>query len=342
MNVRRRKIDKILVVGLGSIGKRHLRLARGLYPDADIRVLRHAGPAATPEFADACLADIVDALNFQPDVAVIANPAPFHVASALPLAEAGIHLLIEKPIAADLVGLRQLLETIVRRRIVAMVGYNLRQLPSLQAFREQISNGVLGRLWSVRAEIGQYLPSWRPGDDYRSGVSAQRALGGGALLELSHEIDYLRWIFGEPTWVQAALSRQSDLDIDVEDTAHLVFGFGDAGLSARLDVDFIRHDTTRQCLAIGERGCLRWDGLAGTVDFYCAQAKVWRNVCTLPSQRDESYLAQWRHFADCVSTGTTPLISAVDGTATLAVIEAARRSSQDEGRRTIINRSEMP
>ena len=83
-----------------------------------------------------------------------------------------------------------------------MTAYNLRFLPSLQAYRERIQFGVIGKVLSVRCEIGQYLPSWRPGSDYRQAVSASRALGGGALLELSHEIDYLRWIFGEVAWVQ--------------------------------------------------------------------------------------------------------------------------------------------
>ena len=77
----------------------------------------------------------------------------------------------------------------------------------------------------LRCEIGQYLPLWRPGSDYRLGVSANRALGGGVLLELSHELDYLRWIFGDVDWVQASLERQSALEIDVEDTAHLLLSF---------------------------------------------------------------------------------------------------------------------
>ncbi len=346
MNEYRGMLSKILIVGLGSIGKRHLRIARALYPNADIRVLRHAGPSATPEFADGCLVDMADALRFAPDAAVIANPAPFHLGTALPLARAGIHLLIEKPLAAESMGVQELLEEEALQRTVVMVGYNLRHLPSLQAFRQLLNEGNIGPLWSVRAETGQYLPSWRPGADYRDGVSAQRRLGGGVLLELSHEIDYLRWIFGEICWVQATLRRQSSLEIDVEDTAHLLLGFGDSeeggGLTARLDMDFIRRDSTRQCIALGKGGSLRWDGLAGTVDVFGPEMKSWRNVRTLPHERDDSYISQWHHFAACILRGERPLVSAVDGAVTLAVIEAARRSSQDGGRRTIVNRSETP
>jgi predicted dehydrogenase len=332
-------IKKIAILGLGSIGKRHLRLARLLYPEAEIRVMRYSDTAKIPEFADGCVADLSAALAFRPDLAVIATPAPFHVNLAIPLAEAGVNLLIEKPIAANLMGLERLLEAIERCQITALVGYNLRFLPSLRVFREQLLNNVVGHLWTVRAEVGLYLPLWRSGNDYRKWVSSKLALGGGVLLELSHEVDYLRWIFGEVSWVQAAISRQSNLDIDVEDCAYLVMGFGLDNLSARLDLDFIRHDSTRQCLVIGERGTLRWNGLAGTVDFFSAEQKSWCNVCELPVESDESYLEQWRHLADCINTDSPPLVSAFDARKTLAVIEAAKRSGQLDGCRVFVDKS---
>ena len=266
------QIERILVVGYGSIGQRHLRIARALLPDANIRVLRHQSCESVPEFADGCMTSLAEALVFAPQAAVIASPSAFHMDTAQPLAEAGVHLLIEKPLAASLKGVRQLLGTTVASGGVLMTAYNLRFMPSLQRYRDLILTGRIGRVISVRCEIGQYLPSWRPGSDYRQGVSASSAMGGGVLLELSHEIDYLRWIFGDVDSVQATLSLQSNLEIDVEDTAHLILGFAereDGGrLIANLNMDFVRHDTTRQCLAIGEKGSLRWDGLVGSVEVF--------------------------------------------------------------------------
>ncbi len=325
------QIERVLVVGYGSIGQRHLRIVRSLLPYASIRVLRHQRCDSIPEYADGCMSSLAEVFAFAPQAAVIASPSVFHMDSAQPLAEAGVHLLIEKPLAASPDGVRQLLDTCGARGNVLMTAYNLRFMPSLQRFRELIHSKYIGRVLSVRCEIGQYLPSWRPGTDYRQGVSATSAMGGGALLELSHEIDYLRWIFGEVDSVRANLSRQSNLEIDVEDTAHLILGFaeqeGGGRLIANLNMDFVRHDTTRQCLAIGEQGSLLWNGLTGAVELFSAGGSEWAQLFVHSPQRDESYVAEWQHFLACIRNGTSPLVNGQDGLATLNIIQAARRSA---------------
>lgn len=325
-------IDRILIVGLGSIGKRHLRLARELLPNADIRVLRHQECVSIPENANGCFSSLEHAIAFAPQLAVIASPATFHLDAAQSLALAGVHLLVEKPLSAKLDGVAQLLETCWEQKTVLLTGYNLRFLPSLQRFRELLNEHVIGKMLSVRCEIGQYLPSWRPDADYRQGVSARRELGGGALLELSHELDYLRWIFGEVEWVKATLNRQSSLEIDVEDSAHLILGFASAAdghqLIGTVNLDFVRHDTTRLCTAIGANGSLRWNGLTGVVDLFEAGAKNWREIFRHQQQPDDSYLAEWQHFLSCITAQETPLISGEDGFKVLQIIEASRQASE--------------
>jgi len=145
---------------------------------------------------DHCVTSLDDALRFHPQAAVIANPASHHLDLAMPLAQAGVHLLVEKPVSSSTHRVSELIEVCRVRGITLMTGYNLRFLPSLKRFRELLEEKRVGRVLSVRAEIGQFLPSWRPGFDYRQSVSARATLGGGVLLELSHEIDYLRWLFG--------------------------------------------------------------------------------------------------------------------------------------------------
>ena len=325
-------IDRVLIVGLGSIGKRHLRLARELLPNADVRVLRHQACHSIPEHANGCFSSLEDAIAFAPHLAVIASPATFHVDSAKSLARAGIHLLVEKPLSAALDGIPQLLETCREQKTVLLTGYNLRFLPSLRQFKDSLKGDLIGRVLSVRCEIGQYLPSWRPDADYRQGVSARRELGGGALLELSHELDYLRWIFGEVEWVKANLSRQSSLEIDVEDTAHLILGFAPAAsghqLIGTVNLDFVRHDTTRLCTVIGEKGSLRWNGLTGVVDLFEEGAKGWREIFRHQHQRDESYLGEWLHFLSCITARATPLITGEDGLKVLQLIVASRQASE--------------
>jgi len=329
-------INRLLIVGLGSMGRRHLRLARGLMPNADIRVLRHQVASEVPEFSDGCFFGIEEAIAFAPQIAAIASPAPFHITIAQALAETGVHLLVEKPLSASLNGVAHLLKTCKKKGTILLSGYNLRFLPSLQRFRDLLFEDVIGKTLSVRCEIGQYLPSWRPECDYRQGVSGRRELGGGALLELSHEIDYLRWIFGEAVWVNATLSRQRSLEIDVEDTAHLTIGFapdkGGHQLIASMNIDFIRHDNTRLCTAIGDKGSLRWNGLNGEVELFEAGAKAWRSLYSVPHQRDDSYLAEWTNFIESISKNKLPLVSGEDGLRVLEIIDAARQSAESGGR----------
>jgi len=324
-------LERLLIVGLGSIGRRHARLIRELMPGVRITALRHQDQADSEPGIDQCVTTVEAALQLRPQAAVIANPASKHVEVAMPLARAGVHLLIEKPIASDVAGVAELIETCRTNSVVLMTGYNLRFLPSLRRFRELLQQQRIGRVLSVRAEIGQFLPSWRPDADYRQSVSAKAELGGGVLLELSHEIDYLRWLFGEVEWVSAVQRRQSDLQIDVEDTAHLILGFvkdqAPTSVVAALTMDFIRHDTTRTCTAIGAAGSLRWNALEGTVDVFEAGAKSWQTLFTHRHQRDDSYLAEWKEFLESINLGRAPAVSGSDGLAVLAVIAAARRSS---------------
>jgi len=324
-------IERVLIVGHGSIGQRHLRILRQTLPQADIRVLRHCPGIEVSELANGAYHELAEACAFAPQVSIIANPAPFHLQAATALVAVGSHLLIEKPLSHDLAGVEALLQQAHSRGVVLQVGYNLRFLHSLATFRHLLHQGEVGQVLSIRCEVGQYLPTWRPDSDYRQGVSAQKSLGGGVLLELSHEIDYLRWIFGEINWLKAYFDHHSQLEIDVEDVAHLILGFcpsssfgATSGPVASLNLDFLRHDPTRLCTAIGERGSLRWNGLTGTVELYMAGGDGWKLVYHHPHQRDDSYFAQWHSFLDCVHNNRTPLVSGEDGYAVLRILDLAR------------------
>ncbi|QWD94859.1 Gfo/Idh/MocA family oxidoreductase [Polynucleobacter sp. MG-Unter2-18] len=332
-------IDRILIVGLGSIGKRHLGLARDLFPEADIRILRHEKHDDVPPHANGCFSMLDEALAFSPQLAVIATPAPLHVAVAEALAIAGCHLLIEKPLADTWRAAVPLVKQAKTCKQIFLLGYNLRYLPSMQRFRQTYNDGIIGRALSVRCEIGQYLPSWRPTSDYRKCVSARHELGGGVLLELSHELDYLCWLFGEADWVRATLARQSDLDIDVEDTAHLILGFGERShpMIAALTLDFIRHDTTRQCTIIGETGSLRWNAISGSLEHYPAGACTWQPVFMQAPESNQSYQAEWQHMVACIAGKEQPLVTVDDGFHILKIIEAAHHSSSAAGAQVLVS-----
>ena len=324
-------LSRILIVGKGSMGLRHLKLSKQLHPDAEVRILVHQKPNADMKLSYGCLETMEQVQKFAPQIAIIANPATFHIEIAQKLAEARVHLLIEKPISASTVDVLKLIKTCNENKVVLMTGYNLRFSSSLIHFHELIKQRIVGNTLSVRCEVGQYLPDWRPDKDYRMTVSANNHLGGGVLLELSHEIDYLRWIFGEINWVRATLSKQSSLEIDVEDSAHLVLGFEPSSdgnrLIANLNLDFIRHDRTRSCTVIGDKGTLRWNGLTGSVDIFMQNSEKWEVLYSCKPDTEETLTLEWVNFLESIKQKCHPLITGTDGLRVLEIMEAARKSA---------------
>lgn len=326
-------IERILIVGFGSIGRRHVRIIKKLFPDIFITVLRHKDcDPKDSEIIDFhnCTTSIDKAISLKPQAAIIANPATKHLEFAKQLAQKRIHLLIEKPIAASSQGIKEFINLCIEKKIVLMTGYNLRFLPSLIDFRKQIKLNKIGNLYSIRTEVGQYLPNWRTDSDYRKTVSSQKDLGGGVLLELSHEIDYLSWIFGPIKWVKSNVSRQSELEINVEDTANIILGFESSlngELIATLNMDFIRHDTVRQCVVIGEKGTLRWDGISGEVQYFPENGKEWEVLFSSMPEKDFTYIEEIKHFFFSIERKSSPLVSGEEGLNAVLGVEAIHRSN---------------
>jgi predicted dehydrogenase len=324
---------RVLIVSLGSIGRRHLANLRSLVPDVEAAVWHQRTSRTDVPQGDGArhLFSQEEALAFAPQAAIVCSPAPFHLHNALALAGAGAHLLVEKPLSHQTDGVDALLAACRERGVRLLVGYHLRFEPSLRALRDALGTGVAGRPLHLRAEVGQYLPDWRAGADYRTGVTAQAALGGGVLLELSHELDYARWLLGEAEAISAQTARLGGLDIDVEDTADIQLRFA-SGAVGSVHLDMVRRTPVRRCEVVCSDGTLTWDGLGRTASFQPPGAAEPRMLYDGSGQdRNGAYLAEMAHFLDCAQGRAEPLVSEEDGLGTLALVEAARRSDR-EGR----------
>jgi len=322
-----------LVVGLGSIGRRHLANLRALLPAAQLTVWRqHARPESSAgdcSPADRVVFSLEDALASRPTFAFIASPAPLHVSTALELACRGVHLFIEKPLSHTLEGVEELID-LCRGGVLAQVGYNFRFHRPLELLREALLAGRIGRPVSMRAEVGQYLPDWRPGADYTQTATAQRRLGGGVLLELSHELDYARWLLGEVERVLAQSGRAGDLEIDVEDTADVLLRFA-GGATAAIHLNMLERAPRRCCRVTGTDGTLDWEASSGHVRLYEAGTGRWTEVHPAgPLDRNAMYLAEAADFLDCLRDGRAPRVSLEEGRRTLAVALAAKQSSHTQ------------
>lgn len=323
-----------LIVGLGSIGRRHLECLRSIRPDAEIVIWRqYSRDSEIPYGADTVVFDLASAIEKKPEAAIISNPATMHVEVAMLLAEQGIHLLIEKPLSHSLEGIDQLLAVCKTNGVLLMVAYILRHHEGLKCFKDAVQDQLIGRVLSIRSEVGQYLPDWRPGADYRNTVSARKELGGGALLELSHELDYLRWIFGDVISVRALIENSGVLDIDTNDLVELLLEISDAQGSkciASVHLDMLQRPTIRYCKAVGERGTLVWDAIANSVRHFDADQKVWHTLLeSQDSSKNSIYITQLEAFLSAVESDEPPVVTGEDGRAVIEIIEAARASARE-------------
>ncbi len=316
----------ILVVGSGSIARRHIANLRALHPDSRILVLRRTDSNSPPPDDVEGFTDIVAALAERPFAAILANPAPFRVPLARRLAEADCHLLLEKPLSTATDDIAEMLQSAAARKRVVLIGYNLRFLPSLQAMAPATQDSV-GRILRIEASVGQYLPDWRPNTDYRRNVSARADLGGGALLELSHEIDLALWLGGPVRRVSARLARIGDLEIDVEDTADLLLDYAN-GAQGIVHMDFLQRAPRRTLSVVGSKATLEWD--------YFADRVLLRRNATAEdvlfqgplADRNQMYLDELCHFFACIAGTELPRVDGEDGSQVLRVIRAARESAR--------------
>lgn len=322
----------VLVVGAGSIGRRHLANLRKLCPASRIVVLcrpESADDTLLTLGADHVVTSLAAALDERPHIAVVANPAPLHVPVAQEMADIGCHLLVEKPFSDRIDGVDRLIDTCDAKGLVLMVGYNLRFFPSLQEMASLVANDAVGRVLHVSAEVGQYLPDWRPNSDYRQGVTAQLKLGGGALLELSHEIDIALWMGGAIVGVAASLGRVSDLEIDTDDCVDLLLKF-ENGARGSIHMDLLQRVPVRRCRVVGATGTLEWDGIADRL--LCGRpSSGWTDVAAPRlTDRNTMYVSELEHFLFCVANGLKPVTDGQAGKRVLMAIIAARQSTTSE------------
>ncbi|VVE49524.1 Putative oxidoreductase YteT [Pandoraea aquatica] len=318
-----------LVIGSGSIARRHMRNLRALYPDADVGCVSASGRALSADDVEPGVVRFLtldEAMSASPVFAVVASPAPAHVAHARKLLETEIPVLIEKPLSDSMETLAPSLDELMRHRDKIEIAYNLRFMPSAVCLRQAVVDGSVGRVLSVSAEVGQYLPDWRPGSDYRKQVSAQNALGGGVLRELSHEIDYLVWIFGRPDSVFCIANRVSDLEIDVEDVVD-AFLIHDNGPVINLHMDFLQRSVTRRCKVIGETGTLVWDMLKNTVVVQRSGGEETTLYSDAAYDRNAMYIDELVHFAKVASGASAPFVDIGQAADVLRLIDAMRQSA---------------
>jgi predicted dehydrogenase len=317
---------RVLVVGVGSIGERHLRCFRatGRAELALVETNDAVRRAVAERYGVAqAAADLDAALAWRPDVAVIATPAPLHVPLALRLAGAGVHVLVEKPLGVSTDGVPRLAAVVRERGVTAAVAYVYRCHPLLAAMRQAVREGRFGRPVELVAVAGQHFPTYRPA--YRSIYYADRAAGGGAVQDaLTHLVNAGEWLLGPIDRLVADAAHQVLDGVAVEDTVHLLARHGPVLASYSLN----QHQAPNEIAltVVGTRGTARCEFHAHRWRWTTRPEEPWHDEVLPPLERDPLFIVQANAFLDAVEGGAAVPCSLEEGAQTLRVNLAALAS----------------
>jgi predicted dehydrogenase len=272
--------------------------------------------------------DLQAALAHRPQAVIVANPTSLHLDIAIPAAEAGCHLLIEKPISNSLQRVDELAQAVRQGGGQILVGFQFRFHPGLQRVAELLKDEAIGKPLSARASWGEYLPDWHPWEDYRQSYSARPDLGGGVILTLCHPLDYLLWLLGKVDSLSAMAGKIGELDLAVEDTAEIALQYHSGALGS-VHLDYNRRPASHHLEIVGTHGVIQWDNADGAVRVYRVSDQLWE-VFPPPAgfERNDMFLDQMSHFLAVARAESQPVCSLQDGVRALELALLALESAQ--------------
>jgi len=289
---------KILICGLGSIGRKHVAAINHIMPEALIYAIRSQKNAEA-------IPGVINVYSFEEvpqniDFAIISNITSLHESTICELLPLGCPLFIEKPVLSNLVKADQLLQLIQKEEIITYVACNLRFHPSIRFIKEYV-DAYKPRINEISVYAGSYLPEWRPNIDFRSSYSANPNMGGGVHLDLIHELDYCTWIFGFPQMVSSFKQSLSSLEIDSIDSARFIFQYENYLMDIALN--YFRRDTKRTIEIVTDENTIVVDLIKNEVIKLGNNEVIFKNECGI----GDTYYEQMRYFIDRVLTSQTTM-----------------------------------
>ena len=267
---------KFLCIGSGSIGKRHMRnlLTIGINPsditaidpraDRKEEVLQMGINNLCDTFEDALATNVYDA-------AIVCSPTNLHISQGIELAKRNINILMEKPLAHNLEGINELKSLIIKNNITLLMAYIFRFTPHTNKVLELLKSGVIGKVLYVRGEFSEYLPDWHPYEDYRSFYMAEKSQGGGSILDQSHIMDLIHYLFGEFEKVYAINTNLSSLEVNSDDFSELLVKLK-CGAIASIHTDMFG-EITKNNLRLRKKGNIYWSTVENIVTLYDSDSK---------------------------------------------------------------------
>ena len=320
---------KVLVAGCGSIGRRHIRNLKeiGVETVAGMDLREDRRDEARGDGADLVFGSLAEALAGEKyDAGVVAVPTGLHIQTALELVDAGLHLLIEKPLDKDLTDADKLRTVVKEKNRVVQMGFCLRYSASARRVKKLLDDGAVGRAAFIRGEYSSFLPNWHKYEDYRSFYMASAALGGGALLDECHIIDLAHMMAGPFGQIFARVAKVSDLEIETDDCFDFLIDMP-SGVICNLHGDIFSQPARDNLVVVGVKGSVFWDIGTDEVTLRVPREEI-NEVFPAGEDRNQMYIAQSQAFLEAVRIGRpTSELDLEHGIMIQKVLAGARENS---------------
>jgi len=290
-------MSKIIIIGFGSIGKRHYNNLKKL-GQKDISIYDPYQKNIEKRIKTIEKINVSILQKF--DIAFICNPNNHHISTATLSVKAGCHLFIEKPLSHSLRGVKNLSQICQRKKIINMIACNMRFNPCLKFIKKYLSDKKLGKIYGIHFDTGYYLPFWRPNQDYRKNYAAKKSTGGGMILDGIHSFDLVFWLnnFAPVKKSNIIFDKTSNLKIETEDNFIAAFNFKNKTLGS-VRGDYLQKSYSWTCKIVGEKGNLTWDIKENSV--WLHNEKISKKIFSAKKfNPNNPYLDEIKYFLKCI------------------------------------------
>jgi predicted dehydrogenase len=336
---------RILVVGLGSMGRRRLRnlTALGGCELAGFELDAERGASVADEHGVPVFASYDEALAWGPEALVISTPPDHHTPYAIDAINRGLHWFTEASVVPG--DLAELLDLAAGASTVCAPSCTMRFHPGVALMRERIARGTIGRPLAFTHHVGQYLPDWHPWEDYRTFYVSRRETGAAREI-VPFELNWLSSLFGPITALAGMRAKLSSLEADIDDIYSGVFEFA-SGVQGTLVIEVISRPAIRRARIVGEEGTLVWDFAEKVVSEWRAETGEWEEFPDPPPVQgpggewvaENMYIEEMRGYLDAIRGERPWPLSVAEDHALLEALADLERSSDSIASAT---RSEAP
>tara|TARA_B100000579_G_scaffold16581_1_gene11748 strand:+ start:137 stop:1135 length:999 start_codon:yes stop_codon:yes gene_type:complete len=304
----------VLILGLGSIGQRHLRNLRTI--DKKVKFFTLRRKYTTPflnnknQVVKGKIEKAYNIKNFKTfkeikniDAALICTPSKFHISEAITLLKKNIHLFIEKPLGSSLKDIDKLKKIILSKpKIKTMMGFQLKFNPLILKLKKLIENNAIGRIYSCHVHHGEHISDFHPYEDYKISYAARKSLGGGVVLTQIHEIDYLLFLFKnyKINIMKSFSAKISNLKIDVEDVLEAYLKLENKKkheIFCNLHLNFFERPKKREIKLLGENGKIECD--LNKLEINIFKNKNLKSI-KFNIDRNEIFKDELKYFLKCI------------------------------------------